>query len=408
MDTTKLDNGWILDAHKALCRSMQLSPQGDGGGYVPRRNYFSVTRPYGQSGDKDDEEPRKKKRRRAQPKKDKIELDSAAIERRDAARHAIEEIRRRRLVVQHVDDPEHEEGLEETMEHEMDLPSLLALVSLAGGDQPGRAVVLDKEEQQVALEDLFNTLLKNDSRERATVVRVQTHAYIVPPLSQFLISDLGSAYKSLPRSVGSRFNIVLMDPPWPNASASRSTAYSTMDDCYDLFKLPIRSMLDPERGSLVAVWITNRPKYRRFVTERLLPDWGLEVTAEWLWVKTTTDGQPVIPLDSSHRQPYESLIIGTRRPRPEPEPEPEPEGGRRVEVQAVRTVVACPSLHHSRKPGIHGLLQDMYRELFDDVAVPVELFARHLVSGWSSWGNEAIRFQNARYWMQQQQQRGIP
>jgi N6-adenosine-specific RNA methylase IME4 len=29
----------------------------------------------------------------------------------------------------------------------------------------------------------------------------------------------------------------------------------------------------------------------------------------------------------------------------------------------------------------------------------LEIFARHLVAGWTSWGNECLKFQDVRYWV---------
>jgi hypothetical protein len=37
--------------------------------------------------------------------------------------------------------------------------------------------------------------------------------------------------------------------------------------------------------SLVAVWVTNRPRMHRFAQEQLLPAWGLTHVATWLWLK---------------------------------------------------------------------------------------------------------------------------
>lgn len=112
-------------------------------------------------------------------------------------------------------------------------------------------------------------------------------------------------------------DLVLLDPPWPNKSASRSSSYETMD-IYDLFEINLPSILAQTNSltpCLVAVWVTNRPKFRRFVTGRLFPDWHLDLAAEeWLWVKNTArpeggslaeGGLPVFDLDNTHRRAYE-------------------------------------------------------------------------------------------------------
>ncbi len=49
-------------------------------------------------------------------------------------------------------------------------------------------------------------------------------------------------------------------------------------------------------GALVALWITMRPRIRRFVLEELLPQWGLRLLREWVWLKVKPGGEPVCPL----------------------------------------------------------------------------------------------------------------
>jgi len=50
-----------------------------------------------------------------------------------------------------------------------------------------------------------------------------------------------------------------------------------------------------ERGVL-ALWVTNRERHRRFVDTELLPAWGLHHVATWYWLKVTDDGQLVSSL----------------------------------------------------------------------------------------------------------------
>ena len=50
-----------------------------------------------------------------------------------------------------------------------------------------------------------------------------------------------------------------------------------------------------ERG-LLALWVTNRERHRRFVDAELLPAWGLRHVATWYWLKVTDDGQLVSSL----------------------------------------------------------------------------------------------------------------
>jgi N6-adenosine-specific RNA methylase IME4 len=46
-----------------------------------------------------------------------------------------------------------------------------------------------------------------------------------------------------------------------------------------------------QSSSLVALWVTNRPRMHRFVREQLLPAWGLQHVATWLWLKVGAAGR---------------------------------------------------------------------------------------------------------------------
>lgn len=121
----------------------------------------------------------------------------------------------------------------------------------------------------------------------------------------------------------SRVNALNFSPPWPNSSATRATAYDTFD-AYDLWKLDLPALLG-DTTTLVAVWVTNNPKvrslrlrgtpvhanatqFRTLLTEKLFPAWGLSGVAEWYWIKTTSLGEPVWSLDSTHRRCYEGAF----------------------------------------------------------------------------------------------------
>ncbi|RPB10522.1 MT-A70, partial [Morchella conica CCBAS932] len=195
------------------------------------------------------------------------------------------------------------------------------------------------------------------------------------------------------------FDFALLDPPWPNRSAARSAAYATLSrfNIHELLQLPLGAALAP--GALVGVWITNKPRYRAFVVEKLFVRWGVEEAGEWVWVKVTAEGEPVVALEAAMRKPYEVLVFGRK-----------PGGGRGggvgergragkrvklgVEEAGVgvgrvpgRTVVAVPDLH-SRKPGVKELVEPYLPENYR----ACEIFGRNLTEGWFTWGDEAIKF----------------
>lgn len=177
-----------------------------------------------------------------------------------------------------------------------------------------------------------------------------------------------------------------MDPPWPNKSGlwkkktstihqellgrkhhalpnspftlfflivHRSSHYETQD-IYDLYQIPLTSLV--HTNSLVAVWITNKPKYRRFVVDKLFKSWHVDCIGEWTWLKVTDDGEPVFPLNSTHRKPYEQLIIGRYHGGASNNSMGEQSQSVPKPIPYQHSLISVPSKRHSRKPPLQGLL----------------------------------------------------
>lgn len=182
------------------------------------------------------------------------------------------------------------------------------------------------------------------------------------------------------------FDLIVMDPPWPNRSVRRKRgSYHTANDLDEirstLSLIPIASHLAP--GGLVAVWITNKASVLELLTSPrgLFAEWGLELVGEWTWLKVTTAGEPMMDVNSTWRKPWERLLIAKKRGA---ETRPSSQG---------RVFVSVPDLH-SRKPNL--------RALFEGILPPgyrgLEIFARNLTAGWWSWGDEALKFQQPEHW----------
>lgn len=152
------------------------------------------------------------------------------------------------------------------------------------------------------------------------------------------------------------------------------------------------------KDSIVAIWVTNKPKFRNFIINKLFPSWQLECVAEWTWLKVTTQAECIFPIDSMHKKPYEQLIIG------------KPINKNESTLPKIHTIVSIPSVRHSRKPPLQGNISSITHEntliILLDLLLPylnkedpicVELFARCLVPGWISWGNECLKFQHLNY-----------
>ncbi|XP_037311852.2 N(6)-adenine-specific methyltransferase METTL4 [Pungitius pungitius] len=230
--------------------------------------------------------------------------------------------------------------------------------------------------------DLFSRVTQHEARW-AAVVPLMGGEYVIPPRAAFLLSDF-TRMRPLVR-YGKRFDLIVMDPPWENKSVKRSRRYSSLPSS-QLKRLPIPTLASP--NCLVVTWVTNRPSHLRFVRDELYPHWGLEVVAEWFWVKVTTSGEFVFPLDSNHKKPYEVLVLGRYRCDAESSA---PTSA--VPVEDQRLIVSVPSALHSQKP----CLSEVLMPHVGGGAECLELFARSLQPGWTSWGNEVLKFQHTSF-----------
>lgn len=185
------------------------------------------------------------------------------------------------------------------------------------------------------------------------------------------------------------FDLLVLDPPWPNRSVRRKRgSYNTANNLDEIRKtlslIPVEAHLAP--GGLVAVWITNKASVVELLTSArgLFAEWGLELVDEWTWLKVTTKGEPIVAVDSIWRKPWERILIAKKR------------GSERTNLPGQRKVIVSVPDLHSRKPNL--------RALFDGVLPPgykgLEVFARNLTAGWWAWGDEAFKFQQPEYWVE--------
>jgi hypothetical protein len=191
-------------------------------------------------------------------------------------------------------------------------------------------------------------------------------------------------------------------------------------------------------AGFVAVWITNKPKIRRLLVAReedaapsrrnsptsasasspppahspvsaepgqywsmetLFEHWGLTLVEEWVWIKTTTVGEPLTDLQSAWRKPYEILLIGRSQQQP-------------ASKARRRVIAGVPDLH-SRKPSLKEPVESFLLRRQAPPPPPhspprplltpqnnekrasyraLEIFARHLTHGWWAWGDEVLKF----------------
>lgn len=212
----------------------------------------------------------------------------------------------------------------------------------------------------------------------------------IPPMSSFICGSIEDSLDTF-ISTAPKFNLVILDPPWPNRSARRNNSYGTVPHISTLLSsIPLESHLATD--ALVGVWITNKASFRSFILgpggffDRL----NIELLEEWVWLKIAASGEPVLSLDSRWRKPYEILLLGQRN-REGGQRMQEPRHGHGVKR---RVIIAVPDLH-SRKPS----LKELFLPMLPDRYEALEIFARNLTEGWWAWGNEVCKFQSQDHWV---------
>ncbi|XP_057427925.1 methyltransferase-like protein 2 [Lotus japonicus] len=236
----------------------------------------------------------------------------------------------------------------------------------------------------------FNNLVANDTKDDA-VAEILSNNYIMPRESCFYMSDLGQIRNLIPAHADSGFNLIVVDPPWENASAHQKSRYPTLPNRYFL-SLPIKQLTHTD-GALVALWVTNREKLRNFVETELFTAWGVSYAANFYWLKVKANGSLISDLDLFHHRPYESLILGYSPGKVENSDNQ----SKFKPLKDDHVIMSIPG-DYSRKPPIEDLLRDYVPGLKHPRCI--ELFAREVMAEWVAWGNEPLHFQDSRYFCQ--------
>ncbi|KAK1173697.1 N(6)-adenine-specific methyltransferase METTL4 isoform X3 [Acipenser oxyrinchus oxyrinchus] len=254
-------------------------------------------------------------------------------------------------------------------------------------DNEDKTVQILSEDDMTSTEDLdlFSYVTENIS-DCARLVTLMGQEYLIPPRSSFLLADI-SCIQPLVK-YNKTYDVIVLDPPWENKSVKRSNRYNSLPSC-QIKQIPIPSLAAPD--CLVVTWVTNRQKHLQFVKEELYPYWSIEVLAEWQWVKITKSGEFVFPLESPHKKPYEILVLG--RYKKIKDKSPSTPVVKTNTFPDCKLIISVPSTLHSQKPS----LADVLKEFVDPEAKCLELFARNLQPGWTSWGNEVLKFQHLSY-----------
>ncbi|NWS95741.1 METL4 protein, partial [Mionectes macconnelli] len=247
-----------------------------------------------------------------------------------------------------------------------------------------QAVYVLEDETSCPEQDLLSCVTENTSNH-AKIIVLMGQKYLVPPKSSFLLSDISCLQPLL--NYKKKYDVIVIDPPWENKSVKRSNRYSHLSS-WQIKQIPVPTLAAP--NCLVVTWVTNRQKHLKFVKGELYPHWSVKTLAEWHWVKITRAGEFVLPLDSLHKKPYEVLVLG-RVQGDVKEDLRKSEGV--LPIPEHKLIVSIPCTLHSHKPPLTAVLAEFIKP---DVEC-LELFARNLQPGWTSWGNEVLKFQHIDY-----------
>ncbi|XP_012285780.1 methyltransferase-like protein 4 [Orussus abietinus] len=219
----------------------------------------------------------------------------------------------------------------------------------------------------------------NDT-DTAIITDVHGKTYVFPRKCSFYCYDVRSMTEKM--ELKNQFDFILLDPPWWNKSIRRKkgkhleASYKMMYN-EELIKIPIGKLLSTK--GLVAVWCTNAPSHLRSISDDMFPSWGVTYRAKWYWVKVTMRGNTVCdfyPIPG--KQPYELLVLGSAS------------ANSLLNIPDGKLLVSIPSAVHSHKPPITELIGPY----LPSEPNCLEIFARYLLPGWTSWGLEALKFQH--------------
>jgi N6-adenosine-specific RNA methylase IME4 len=176
-------------------------------------------------------------------------------------------------------------------------------------------------------------------------------------------ADSFGAAPTLPAGL---FDVLYVDPPWryehPVTERDSIEAHYPTLALEEICALPIADIAADD--AVLFLWTTN-PKLAEAI--KVIEAWGFDYRTNLTWVKDW------IGMGYWLRQRHELLLIAKRGEPPVPAEEDRPD-----------SVLEAPRRAHSEKPEqVYELIEAMYPN-----ARRVELFAREVREGWTSWGNE--------------------
>lgn len=168
---------------------------------------------------------------------------------------------------------------------------------------------------------------------------------------------------------------IAADPPWRYQDRNTRLApdgqkrtarggYSTMTAA-EILALPIAEIAAPRAHLYLWTMDAHLP-----LALECINAWGFDWKRSIVWVKRGTSGKLAFGAGHYYRTAHELCLFATR-------------GGLQAQTRSLRTVFEAPRRAHSEKPA------ELYR--MAELVSPgprLELFARALRPGWTTWGLE--------------------
>ncbi|MCB1466615.1 MAG: DNA methyltransferase [Rhizobiaceae bacterium] len=179
---------------------------------------------------------------------------------------------------------------------------------------------------------------------------------------------------------GLKFKVILADPAWQFVTRSAKGKgkspekhYSTMT-LDDICALPIAQLAAPDAALFLwGIWP------RIFDCQRVIEAWGFKYSGlAWEWLKfNPKTGKYAFGCGYGTRKNLEPCLLARK-------------GSPELLNRSVRDHMHAPRREHSRKPDeTHQRIETMFAGPY------LELFARQPRKGWTVWGNETTKFQEA-------------
>uniref|UniRef100_A0A0V0GC32 Putative transcriptional activator adenine-specific dna methyltransferase n=1 Tax=Triatoma dimidiata TaxID=72491 RepID=A0A0V0GC32_TRIDM len=228
------------------------------------------------------------------------------------------------------------------------------------------------------LSEEFTLYQGGNNNNYSIIANVFDKSYVIPPSCNFFSCSVEDIESKLQ---GNKYDFILLDPPWWNKFVRRKKSknfrksYNMLHN-NDIQEIPISKYLNG--FGLLGVWCTNSPTHLEAV-KQFFRKWNLEYTAEWYWLKVTQSGDPVCQFSGKRdKKPIERIIFGSEKCRNLKNPEPG------------KVIMSVPSAIHSHKPPLTEVLSAYLPK--DPKCL--ELFARYLLPGWTSVGNQVLLLQS--------------